>query len=251
MFSFFKSAPKGPLTTEERFQDFMRRNPTLNARSMQPNEGTKIDTFMTTETYEYVLNNLKGTHPNFVFDNTKIIQERDAKRASLPTQIVKARAALEAMERELACYESVTEVDKMLLIAQQDLKIGDRTSRYGARKVDEENPFTKRKQQARKRQRVDESEDKEQEKLEERFHSVFPTPPTAVFPTAPTVEHFSKYTNSMTPTKNRGADTVTMTASEYLQSTQKQLEQARAWVKFVTDLRSSTPRRSSRLAKTA
>ena len=134
----------------------------------------------------------------------------------------------------------------MLLIAQQDLKIGDRTSRYGARRVDEENPFTKRKQQARKRQRVDESEDKEQEKLEERFRSVFPTPPTA-----PTVEHFSKYTNSMTPTKNRGADTVTMTASEYLLSTQKQLEQARAWVKFVTDLRSSTPRRSSRLAKTA
>ena len=233
MFSFFKSAPKGPLTTEERFQDFMRRNPTLNARSMQPNEGTKIDTFMTTETYEYVLNNLKGTHPNFVFDNTKIIQERDAKRASLPTQIVKARAALEAMERELACYESVAEVDKMLLIAQQDLKIGDRTSRYGARKV------------------VTESEDKEQDKLEQRFRSVFPTPPTAVFPTAPTVEHFSKYTNSMAPTKNRGADTVTMTASEYLQSTQKQLEQARAWVKFVTDLRSSTPRRSSRLAKTA
>ena len=149
--SFFGMAPKPPATPASTYQAFLDRNPELNQRGLQPNEGTRLDEFMNPETYGFVIDKLKESHPDFVFSDTKIVQDRETKKATLPAQIVKMRATLSSMERELHRYESVAEIDKMITIVQQDLKIGDRASRYGARKVDETNPFIKQRRAAKRR----------------------------------------------------------------------------------------------------
>ena len=98
------------------------------------------------------------------------------------------------MERELHRYESVAEIDKMIMIAQQDLKVGDRASRYGARKVDETNPFTKQRRAAKRRRNNcdDDDDDEKQAELEERLRVLneAPMPPItlSVLPPQPGVE---------------------------------------------------------------
>ena len=247
--SFFgKAPPKPPATPETAFKAFLDRNPGVNQRKLQPNEGSRLDEFMTPETYKFVLDSLKESHPDFEFSDPKIVIDRETKRAALPSQIVKAQAALDAMRRELTRYESVAETDKLIMIAQQDLKVGDRASRYGARKVDEENPWTKKRRATKRRRNNcdDDDDDEKQVELEQQLRALDEAPAPPATPFAPFGLHI---TNSITPAES---GEVTMTYSEYMKYVEKRMEEGRAWAKFVTDLRSSTtPRRSSRLAKTA
>ena len=100
--SFFGMAPKPepPATPASTYQVFLDRNPDLNQRGLQPNEGTRLDEFMNPEAYEFVITKLKESHPDFEFADTKIVQDRETKRSTLPAQIVKMRATLFSMERE-------------------------------------------------------------------------------------------------------------------------------------------------------